>query len=357
MLFPWTVAFGFAMGAAAGSFTNVLIWRLPRGQSIREPQWSYCPSCNSRLTFLDLVPLLSFLLLGARCRHCRKPVPWRYFWVELVCASLWGLLWWQNMVVAWAPAPFLAYALFGTALVAIVWIDFEHYIIPDQLNAWLLLVGVALGVYRLATHDPAAWVLIGSLRVPAFLVGAWTGTLILWGIGAFGRILFRKDAMGHGDVKMMRGAGALLPMDMLLASIGIAVALGAVIGAAMLVYLRAHRMTEEEPEPEGKQAPVPPEPIALLPIWLFYYLLWLDLLSLLAPKAGAVVDGFVLRLAKKVAPEAKLEEEEAEETFQPSPTTIAFGPFLAMGVAATLLLAPQIRAAIRAYLSWITGGN
>ena len=129
-LFPtWTWIVGFWVGAFFGSFVNVVIYRLPRGLSISQPTFSFCPECKHRLTILDLVPILSWLFLGGKCRHCKKPVSPRYMVVEIIMASLWGLIWHQQMVVAgdWVTA--LAYVALASALVAAIFTDLQFYII------------------------------------------------------------------------------------------------------------------------------------------------------------------------------------------------------------------------------------
>ncbi|MEI6513355.1 MAG: prepilin peptidase, partial [bacterium] len=89
MLSAWSLFVPFIFGSVVGSFLNVLVWRLPRHESIVSPP-SHCPKCEHRLGPLDLVPLLSILFLRARCRYCKAPFSWRYFVVELVTALLWA---------------------------------------------------------------------------------------------------------------------------------------------------------------------------------------------------------------------------------------------------------------------------
>ena len=89
---PWFwITTAFLFGICIGSFLNVVVYRLPRAGddlNLSKPQWSFCPNCHSRLTAVDLVPLLSFLLLRRRCRQCKQPIAWRYFLVELMTGAL-----------------------------------------------------------------------------------------------------------------------------------------------------------------------------------------------------------------------------------------------------------------------------
>src|SRR5579883_523174 len=102
----WIVGLVIALayGICIGSFLNVVIWRLPRGGSIASPKWSYCPRCEQRLTAMDLIPVLSFLALRARCRYCKAPISWRYPAIELLTgllfvAVVWrfGAVWWDSI--------------------------------------------------------------------------------------------------------------------------------------------------------------------------------------------------------------------------------------------------------------------
>lgn len=231
------------MGAAIGSFLNVVIYRLPRGLSIYEPKHSFCPTCKTRLTALDLIPLLSWAFLGGKCRHCKSKVSSRYFIVELINASLWAGLWYQLFVVQSDPllanhltngeatAYFVAYALFASALVAAIFTDLAHYIIPDQVNAFMLVVGLGLNIALIAQGSPDAWI----WGIPSSIAGALIGWGVLWGIAFLGRLAFQKDAMGHGDIKMARGIGAVLLPASALLSFGVAIVLGAVIGILVII--------------------------------------------------------------------------------------------------------------------------
>jgi len=143
----------FVYGAIVGSFLNVLIYRMPLGISVSRPP-SHCPRCNHYLGFWDNIPLLSFLFLRARCRYCRTPISWRYFGVELLTGALWVLLYLRlsdDTGISWVS--YVASALFASVLVAVIFIDLDHFLIPDELN-W---VGVALGVGRDVACMGLAW--------------------------------------------------------------------------------------------------------------------------------------------------------------------------------------------------------
>lgn len=322
-MFPaWTWIVGFWIGAAVGSFLNVVIYRLPRGLSVYKPKHSFCPSCKHQLTALDLVPILSWLFLKGNCRHCHARVSPRYMAVELINGTIWALVWYQQFVLGGDPgastAYALAYAVFASALVAAIFTDLAHYMIPDQVNAFMFVVGVGLNVALIALGRPEAWL----WGVPSSLAGAFVGWGILWGIAFLGRIAFRKDAMGHGDIKMARGIGAVLLPAAALMSFAVAVVLGAVVGIA-LVGLRNKKRGQEV---EQDEEPWEPESLASLLKCGLGYLLLLDVVGLAWPKFYEAWFG-----------ENPYSVEEFEEEPVVELTMIPFGPYLAAGALVALL--------------------
>ena len=354
-MFPaWTWIVGFWIGAAIGSFLNVVIYRMPRGLSLGKPKNSFCPSCKKQLGVIDLVPLLSWLFLRGRCRQCGAKVSSRYFFVELVNGIIWAGIWWQYLVVGseWAKA--IAYAFAAAALVAVIFIDWEFYIIPDQVNAFLLLVGLAYNGYLYYSHSPNA---ATGLGVPASLAGAVLGVAVLGGITLGGRIAFGKDAMGHGDIKMARGIGAVLFPVMALLSFGLAVALGAVLGILQVVVRMAIERrsaagaAEPEEEPDGsKDLPYEPESVGSIVKCVFGYLICLDVIGLFYPK-----------LYKAWFNEDPFEpvvnqDGEQQDDWEVERTMIPFGPYLALGAIVATVFEGQLRTGFDAYWKWAAGG-
>jgi len=242
-MFPeWTWVVGLFIGAAIGSFLNVVIYRMPRNISLSNPPKSFCPSCNHSLGVLDLFPLLSWLFLGGKCRYCGQRIPVRYFVVELITGSLWAAAWYQYLVIRpegdvnvnLQAFRFICYASVLAALVAIVYIDWEHYIIPDEINAFLLIPGVVLQFVE-GTPMNALW-------------GALLGWGMLWGTALFGRGLFGKDAMGHGDIKMMRGIGACIGPFLVGVSYVAGILVGLVVSIALLFLLPERQTASDQPD-------------------------------------------------------------------------------------------------------------
>ena len=189
------VLFAFLFGAAVGSFVNVCIYRLPRRLSIVQPP-SHCPHCGTVLTIVDLVPILSYIWLSGKCRHCKTPISPRYFIVELLIALL--------FVAAVYRYPFglevVLVAASLAALIVITFVDWEFFLVPDEA-VWALGI---LGFVRYMFSEPNAYGAILSLS------GAVLGGAIVWVVGFFGKVIFRKEAMGFGDVKIAAAVGTHL---------------------------------------------------------------------------------------------------------------------------------------------------
>src|SRR3954470_8184626 len=131
----------FAVGAVVGSFLNVCIYRLPLDLSVNEPRRSFCPSCKQQLTWYQNVPLLSWLFLRGKCAHCGTRIAFRYFAVELLTALLFLWVW---KLFPWPMA--ISYWIFVSLLVAATFIDFEHFIIPDEITIGGTITGIVASV-------------------------------------------------------------------------------------------------------------------------------------------------------------------------------------------------------------------
>jgi len=132
-------AFVFLAGLCIGSFLNVCIWRIPRDESIVWPG-SHCPACGHPIAPWDNLPLLSWLILNGRCRHCRAPISPRYFLVELLTGALFTALWLVHGVSVLTPV----YLLFAAALVMATFIDLDHLILPDRVTLGGMILGPVL---------------------------------------------------------------------------------------------------------------------------------------------------------------------------------------------------------------------
>lgn len=217
-VFPLVVAGLF--GLITGSFLNVVIYRLPRGKSVVWPA-SACGGCGRELRWFENIPIVSWVVLGAKCARCKAPISVQYPLVEATTAVLFVLVTWLT------PAgPLLAARLiFVCGLVVLFGIDLEHQILPNSIT----LPGVAAG-------------LIFSLAGPPGLrdsvIGVLLGGGVLYAIAAGYYLWRREEGLGMGDVKMLAMIGAFLGWQAVLLTLVLASLSGAVIGVAMMALQR-----------------------------------------------------------------------------------------------------------------------
>lgn len=240
---PFIYVVAGIFGAVIGSFLNVVIHRLPRDESIVLPN-SRCPSCGAVIAFYDNVPVLSYLLLGGRCRSCKVHISARYPAVEALTAALWVIVVWRDGLT-WA-LPFDL--IFVTAITALIFIDAEHMILPNAITypgiVFALVARFALPYLMGQPYfDDLDMLLNGVLAgMPlwaASLVGAVIGALVgggsLWLMGWIWEKLRGIEAMGLGDVKMMFMVGAYLGWRLTILNIFLAVFSGSLIGLALMM--------------------------------------------------------------------------------------------------------------------------
>ena len=243
----WAAVF-FVYGAVIGSFLNVCIWRIPREESVVVPP-SRCPGCGKRLAALDLVPLLSQVLLRARCRYCKTKISWRYFWVEMLTALAFTALY-LRLGPAGRWAELVADCLFTATLIVVFFIDLEFQIIPDDLVYLGVAIGVAKDLWLMheGTRHLMRVVPFTNLMVPIpeSILGLAVGSLGLLLLAKLASLAFGKEAMGMGDVFLMAAMGANLSIPCLLLAFFIAGFVGGLIGIALLI-LRLKGRRDEVP--------------------------------------------------------------------------------------------------------------
>jgi leader peptidase (prepilin peptidase)/N-methyltransferase len=212
--------FVVAFGLAIGSFLNVCIYRLPRGESVVSPS-SRCTSCGRGLRWFENVPVFGWLLIWGRCRTCRTPVSVMYPVVESVTALAFFLQYWQ---LGWQPL--LAVRLLFSALMIVLFvIDLQHRVLPNVIT----LPGVIAGLVASAFFAPG-WM--------ASLVGVLVGGGLLWVVGEAYFLVRGEEGMGMGDVKMLAMIGAFLGWKFMLVTLLIASLTGSVFGGAMMLFNR-----------------------------------------------------------------------------------------------------------------------
>lgn len=244
---PLIDGFVAGLGAIVGSFLNVVIWRMPRGEPFGMSR-SRCPRCAGPIAAWDNIPILSYVLLRGRCRKCRQPISPRYPLVEALTAGLFLLTWGRANALGWTP-PWLGFAVgagFASILVAASFIDFDHKLLPDRLTLRagpvVGLIG-ALGVPAIhGTHlfgiDLAAAMKHGLASLIVGLAGAIVGGGVILAIRQIGTWALKKEAMGLGDVKFMAMCGLLLGPGPTLLGIGVAMVAGAVLGILIWAITR-----------------------------------------------------------------------------------------------------------------------
>lgn len=175
--------FAVALGGIIGSFLNACIHRMPRGLRLDEPKRSFCPSCNTTIRWYHNLPIVSWLWLRGRCAYCGVAIPPRYLLVELITASL--FLW------IWLAFPFpvsVAYWIFSALMIAATFIDFEHYIIPDEITIGGTVAGVVASTLIPSLMGQTEWWVGGLIS----LASAALGFGALWAVVEIGKIAFGK---------------------------------------------------------------------------------------------------------------------------------------------------------------------
>lgn len=224
----------FLFGAIIGSLLNVCIYRIPRHISIIMPP-SRCPSCSNPIQALDNIPLLSYIFLKGKCRFCGEKIPFRYPLVELLNAVLYTIILWRfDSQFSWI---LLIYFVFISSLIVIAFIDFEHQIIPDVIT----LPGTVLGLIFGSSILPDPFFRIDLLRFTAItgvftsLSGVLLGGGLFYAVGVLGSAVFKKEAMGGGDIKMMAMVGGFLGWKGVLLTTFIGSLLGSIIGLFLIL--------------------------------------------------------------------------------------------------------------------------
>jgi leader peptidase (prepilin peptidase) / N-methyltransferase len=226
VLLPGWVVIGFAglFGSMVGSFFNVVIYRMPRGESVVWPA-SHCTHCGYRIKTYQNIPILSWLLLRGKCRSCRSPISMQYPIIEALTGVASALVM-AYLIRGGAEFPWdfkVGLAYLALTSIPIFIIDFRHYLIPDVLT----LPGIVLGL--LISFLP------GGLSPWQSLLGGAGAGFFLWLVGYAASLLLKKDAMGLGDVKLIAMAGCLFGLQVSLFGLIFASVLGCVAGLPMLL--------------------------------------------------------------------------------------------------------------------------
>lgn len=223
MFLIYSALFAFTFGAVIGSFLNVVIHRVPIGESVVSPP-SHCPTCGNGIAWYDNVPILSWVMLGGQCRNCETSISPRYAAVEGLTGVLAALLWIKlvgtpySRVDHWAMLdfkeiliPFFLYFAFVAVCIALAFIDLEHLIVPHELTIPAILIGIGASFLFEASTNPVAQMEQWPPITPSVsIIGAVLGALSVIGIFIVYFILRGVAGMGGGDVTLMAMVGAWL---------------------------------------------------------------------------------------------------------------------------------------------------
>ena len=210
--------YAFIMGSIIGSFLNVCILRIPEGMSIVSPP-SRCPRCRKPLRWFDNIPIISFLILRAKCRYCGQPISCQYALVEILTGVFAVALYLSFPLVE-----ALIYFVFVSALIVVTFIDLEHQIIPDVIS----LPGVVIGFLSSFT--------LTRITYLDSLIGIALGGGILLAVALIYYAVMRTEGMGGGDVKLLAMIGSFLGAKSVIATIFISSFLGSAVGLAIIVF-------------------------------------------------------------------------------------------------------------------------
>ena len=208
----------FILGLIVGSFSNVCIYRIPRNESIIYPA-SHCPKCRSRIQPFDNIPLLSFILLKGRCRNCKTKISIQYPIVEFLT----GLIYLTIYLIYGLSVQTLIYIILSSALIIIAFIDLNEQIVPDVISLPGIVVGFILSFF------------VSYISFINSALGVVVGGGIILIIGIAGSVIFKKEAMGGGDVKLAAMIGAFLGWRYIIISLFLGFFLGALAGIILIL--------------------------------------------------------------------------------------------------------------------------
>ena len=226
--------FSFGLGACIASFLNVVIWRVPRGESIVSPP-SHCPKCNAPIKWYQNIPILSWLALRGKCANCKAPISPRYILIETLGGVLFLAAFWHY---AWSQVLFVPVAWVWISLMIVgSMIDFDHKLLPDFVTVGGMLLGLATAAAQVLFGFYGRDITqIGALLVPVWIsvAGLVFGFGLLWLVRWLGSKAFKREAMGLGDVFLMGAVGALFGPVAVLVTLILSSVFGSIVGLSMV---------------------------------------------------------------------------------------------------------------------------
>lgn len=242
---PLSLFLVFLYGSLFGSFLNVVIYRMPLERSIVAPG-SACGTCGTPLAWWQNIPILSYLLLAGRCHACGSHYSIRYAAIEALTGAAAALILWHHGGIG---MPFLLHFVFFCFLVAVFFMDLDHWIILDEVS----LTGVAVGLVGSAFMPLRGDMLVAALHpslqnLASSVLGLLLGVAFFWSVQVIGTLLARQEALGTGDIKLAAMMGAFLGWQMALVAYLLSFILGALVAVPMMVL---RRRRGKDPVPLG----------------------------------------------------------------------------------------------------------
>ncbi len=237
-MIPMMNIFTFVLGCCIGSFLNVCIWRLPRNESIVSPP-SHCPKCDYLIPWYDNIPLISWIVLGAKCRKCGVRISPRYFLVELVTGYLFFMAWIKILMVGQPVVFAFPYFCIIALCIVTIFIDAEHRIIPNEATYSALVAGLVFSAIwpELWLPENRRWILPEKVMSFSFSLGsAAICVLFMAAFSICGRLIFKRDAMGWGDVKYIGAVAALLGIPACFFTLLFGSLTGSAYGISLMIF-------------------------------------------------------------------------------------------------------------------------
>ena len=218
-LYPFMQVYALIIGLAVGSFLNVIIYRLPNNKSIVKPR-SKCTKCDSQIAWYDNVPVLSYIALLGKCRKCKNPISIRYPLIEFIC----GMMTLMLLNIYGPSFEFIVMILISYMLIAITFIDVDYFIIPNEFIIFGFIISIISHSFKL---------------LPITVVQGFYGSLTYGGMlfimGAMGTFIFKKEALGFGDIKLGLILGSFLGIELSLLALFFSFIFGGIMSIILLI--------------------------------------------------------------------------------------------------------------------------
>ena len=231
-LYPFIQAYSLIIGLAVGSFLNVIIYRLPNNKSIVKPR-SKCTNCKSQIVWYDNIPVLSYIALLGKCRNCKNPISIRYPLIEFIC----GIITLMLLDIYGPSFEFIVIILLSYMLIAITFIDVDYFIIPNEFIIFGSITSIVSHSFKLL-----------PITIQEGFYGSLTfgGTLFI--MGAIGTFIFKKEALGFGDIKLGLILGSFLGVELSLLALFLSFIFG---GGISIILLIAKEVSDDHMVPFG----------------------------------------------------------------------------------------------------------